>query len=208
MSLADTLNDFRSGLTQTNNFISMAYAQDHNGIDLFDNNKKDFVISSAFLKMFIYWEVFLEDSFAKYLTGELSTDGSITQCYANPIDRKHALKILIGTQKYVDWANYEIVRKLATLFLKDGDPVSSNIASISTDLTDLKTIRNASAHLSSTTQQQLDALATRILGKVMTNISVANFIMHLHPKDTTKTVLLYYQNLLDIAAENIAANRT
>jgi hypothetical protein len=42
----------------------------------------------------------------------------------------------------------------------------------------------------------------------MTNTDVATFMMQLHPLDSTKTVLQYYQNLLDIAAENIAANRT
>jgi hypothetical protein len=208
MSLADSLLEFRAGIAQTNNLISMAYEQDSNGNDIFDSTKKDFVISSAFLKMFIFWESFLEDSFSKYLTGESSTDGTGVTCYVSPNDREHALKILIGTQKYVDWANQEIVRRLAKLFMENGDPLASNIASISGELSDLKTIRNAAAHLSSTTRHQLDALSTRVLGRNITNTDVATFMMQLHPLDSTKTVLQYYQNLLDIAAENIAANRT
>jgi hypothetical protein len=208
MSLADTLADFRAGIAQTNNLISMAYEQDSNGNDIFDLIKKDFVISSAFLKMFIYWESFVEDSFSKYLIGELSTEGTEVIRFVSPNDRDHALKILIGTQKYVDWANHEIVRRLANLYLENGEPLASNMASISRDLSDLKTVRNAAAHLSSTTQHQLDALSTRVLGRTVSSTKVASFTMHLHPLDSSKTVLQYYQNLLDIAAENIAANRT
>lgn len=208
MSLDGSLSEFRAGIAQTNNFISMAYERDANGNDIFDSTKKEFVITSAFLKMFIYWESFIEASFSKYLTGEPSTDGTEVTCCISPNDREHALKILIGTQKYVDWANHEIVRRLANLYLENGDPLASNIASISSELSDLKTIRNAAAHLSSTTRHQLDALSSRVLKRSITNTDVATFIMELHPSDSTKTVLQYYQNLLDIAAENIAANRT
>jgi hypothetical protein len=208
MSLADSLSEFRAGIAQTNSFISMAYEQDSDGNDIFDSTKKEFVITSAFLKMFIYWESFIEGSFSKYLTGELSTDGTGVACYIFPNDRGHALKILIGTQKYVDWANHEIVRRLANLYLENGNPFASNIASISSELSDLKTVRNAAAHLSSTTRHQLDALSTRVLNRNMINTDVATFMMQLHPLDSTKTVLQYYQNLLDIAAESIAANRT
>lgn len=208
MSLADTLAEFRAGIVQTNSLISMAYEQNSDGDDIFDAGKKDFVVSSAFLKMFIYWESFLEASFSKYLTGEISTDGTGVTRFVSPNDRDHALKILIGTQKYVDWANSEIVRRLANLYLENGDPLASNLASISRELSDLKTVRNAAVHLSSTTQHQLDALSARVLGRTISNTNVATFMMHLHPLDTSKTVLQYYQNLLDIAAENVAANRT
>lgn len=207
MSLADSLSEFRAGIAQTNNFISMAYEHNANGNEIFDSSKKEFVITSAFLKMFIYWESFIEESFSKYLTGELSIDGTGVTCYISPNNREHALKILIGTQKYVDWANHEIVRRLAMLYLENGDPIASNIASISSELSDLKTVRNAAAHLSSTTRHQLDALSSRVLKRSITNTDVATFIMQLHPLDSNKTVLQYYQNLLDIAAENIAANR-
>jgi hypothetical protein len=207
MSLADSLNNFRAGIIQTNTFISIAYEQDANSNYLYDDIKKEFIITSAFLRMFIYWESFIEDAFSKYLIGKSSTLGTMVECYMTPDDQGHALKLLIGTQKHVDWANHEIVRKLAQLYLKEGNPIVSNINSISGELTDLKTIRNAAAHMSSTTQKQVDALASRISGKNVVNTSVAHLVMNLHPKDKSKTVLQFYQNILDIVAENIAANR-
>lgn len=208
MSLGETLDNFRQGIIQVNNYISMAYEQDAAGNDIFDEAKKDFLLSSSFLKMFIFWESFIEDAFSKYLIGHVSTNNTTVSCYVSPQDTQHALKILVGTQKYVDWANHEIVRRLASLYLENDNPFTSNISSISSELSDLKTIRNAAAHLSSTTHAQLDALATRVLNRPVQNTTITSLIMDMHPDDETKTVLQYYQNILDIAAENIAANRT
>lgn len=206
MSLADTLTEFRARSVSINNLISVAYTQDAAGADLFDEMQKEFIVSSTFLKMFIFWEAFLESSFCKYLAGELSTTGVEINRYANAKNSEHALKLLIGTQKYVDWANQDIVRRLANLYLENGEPYNTNLLSISTELADLKTVRNAAAHLSSTTQPQLNALSNRILGGDAANSTVASFVMSIHPLDETKTVFQYYQNILDITAENIASN--
>ena len=206
MLLSETIIAFRTGIYETNAIIQKAYETDSSRHDIFDKTQQEFIVSSAFLKMFIHWESFVESSFASYLTGETSTSGTIVSKHVMPADRNHALKILIGTQKYVDWANHDIVRRLANLYLEDGEPFSSNISAIARELSDLKTVRNAAAHLSSTTQHQLDALASRVLGRSISKSTVANFILQLHPDDSTKTILQKYQELLDLAADNIAAN--
>ena len=54
MSLVNALYDFRQGISEVNNYISMAFKEDGAGDDIFDDIKKDFLISSSFLKMFIY----------------------------------------------------------------------------------------------------------------------------------------------------------
>ncbi len=128
--------------------------------------------------------------------------------YANPIDTEHAHKILIGTQKYVDWANNEIVNKIASIYFEEGEPFKTALNSISTDLSDLRVIRNASAHISSTTQNKLDAVASRVLSSSVTGISVSDFVTKISKEDISKTVLQMYQLKLDITAENIAHNRT
>ncbi|MGY6588813.1 MAG: hypothetical protein ACXIUB_11080 [Wenzhouxiangella sp.] len=207
MSLSDCVSDFRSGVSKINTIIQKAYDTDSGGNDIFSDYQKHFIVSSAFLKMFIYWESFIEESFVNYLIGEASTDGTYVNRFVTPNNRTHALKLLIGTQKYVDWANHEIVKRLANLYLEDGEPFSTNISAITTDLADLKTIRNAAAHLSSTTQHPLDALASRVLGRQVSNTVVGQFIVQLHPTNASKTILQNYQDVLDVAAENIAANR-
>lgn len=208
MSASNCLSNFRTGIQKINSYISIAFEQDSEGNDLYPEYQKEFIVTSAFLKMFIYWEEFLEKIFINYLLGEPSVDGTQVNAYVSPQSLEHAQKILIGTQKYVDWANHEIVRRLANIFFENGEPFATNIASISVDLSDLKTIRNAAAHVSSTTQHKLDALSSRITSRTVSNTSVSKLVMTLHPNDQSHTVLQSYQNILDIAAENISRNHT
>lgn len=208
MSISNCLDNFRTGIQQINVYISIAFEQDGAGNDLYSEDKKEFIVTSAFLKMFIYWEEFLENIFINYLVGEPSLDGTQVNTFVSPQSPEHARKILIGTQKYVDWANQEIVRRLADIFFENGEPLATNIASISTELSDLRTIRNAAAHVSSTTQPKLDALASRISSRTSSNISVSKLVMMLDPNDQSFTILQSYQNILDITAENISQNRT
>jgi hypothetical protein len=204
----ENLSEFRNGITQVNNYIAIAYKTGDDGNDICTQCEKEFIISSAFLKMFIYWEGFLEKAFIIYLTGGSSTNGDILTKYVNPIDEAHAHKMVIATQKYVDWANHEIVMRLSKLYFENGTPIQSVLASIAADLSDLKNIRNAAAHISSTTQTKLDGIASRTFGTTVANTTVDQFIMQSHPDDSNITILQHYQNILDIAAENIATNQT
>jgi len=208
MSLNNSLLNFRNDVNRVNGYVDLAYEQDAASNNVRTNEDIEFLVTSAFLKLFIAWESFLETSFIAYLIGEESLDGSQLIRYATPVDEKHAHKILIGTQKYVDWANSEIVNRISSLFFENAEPYSTALNSIARDLSDLRTIRNASAHISSTTQKKLDAVASRVLGTQVSNIGVANFVTNISPEDNTKTVLQMYQLKLDITAENIAHNRT
>jgi hypothetical protein len=74
-----------------------------------------------------------------------------------------------------------------------------------TDLYDLKTIRNAAAHLTSTTQQKLDSLGTRKLKRQCNDLKVSDILFTFDPDSATnETVLTTYLNKLDICAEGIA----
>ena len=207
MPLNQVLSDYRSGINQVNNLISFAYQQDANQNYIHSRFIQEFTTTSAFLKMFIHWEAFLEQAFVEYMMGELSITGTLVQCCVSPANKEHAHKILIGTQRYVDWANYDIVIQLADLFFLDGEPFKRNLSAIREGLMDLRTIRNAAAHLSSTTQPRLDALASRKFSRPSSGVSVPDLIMALDPDSppgTTNTFLQSYQLLLDITAENIS----
>jgi len=203
----NNLSEYRNGVVQVNNYIAIAYKTAEDGSDICTQDEKEFIISSAFLKMFIYWEGFLEKAFLIYLTGGSSINGDTLTKYVIPRDENHAHKMVIGTQKYVDWANHEIVMRLSSLYFENGSPIQGILASISTELSDLKNIRNAAAHISSTTQTKLDGIASRKLGITVANTTVDQFMMQPHPDDASITILQGYQNILDIAAENIASNQ-
>lgn len=208
MTLNTSLANFRQDVIKVNGYIDLAYEQDDTSNNIRTTDEIEFLVTSAFLKLFIAWEGFLERTFISYLTGEESLDGNQVVRYASPVDESHAHRILIGTQKYVDWANNEIVNRIAGLYFENAEPYLTALNSIARDLSDLRVIRNASAHISSTTQTKLDAVASRVLGTQVSNIRVADFITRISTEDNTKTVLQMYQLKLDITAENIAHNRT
>lgn len=205
MPLQDSLNNFRSSVAETNTFIAIAFQVDAAGNYILPQNQRNFITDSAYLKLFIAWETFLESSFLKYMLGELSVLGRTVVRYVNPRDEKHANSILIGTQKYVDWSNPDIVKRLSNLYFDVGNPIDTFIGSIHTDLMDLKTVRNAAAHLTSTTGHQLDGLASRKLSGTYSNIKVSDYIFAVDPSSPTgDTILTNYMTILDVAAEGIA----
>jgi hypothetical protein len=208
MPLPDTLVRFRDAVRLNNQFISRVHAVGVDGALIADRPEREFVVESAFLRMFVAWESFLEKALASYMLGESSASGRAPTRYVFPQSDAHCGSILIGTQKYVDWANPEIVRKLTGLYLDQGEPIAPVIASIQTELFDLKTVRNAAAHLAGTTVHALDALASRRLRRQCTGTRVTDFVMELDPASAPPaTILDGYVRLLDVAAEQIVTWR-
>jgi hypothetical protein len=131
--------------------------------------------------------------------------GNAITRYVQPLDEQHAIKLLIGTQKYVDWSNPEIIKKLSNLHFAPGNPFDTFVSSMMADLFDLKTIRNAAAHLDSTTRRQLDSLGTRKLKRLCNNLKVSELIFAVDPDSAAnETILTTYLNKLDVCAEGIA----
>lgn len=205
MSQADRLNELRSNFGTFNSYILKAFQQDTNGNYIFSADYRSFTVQSAFINIYISWEYFLEQSFLGYLVGEVTINGNTVPTCVQPPNINHANKILIGTQKYVDWSNPEIVVKLADLYFTNGDPFHSVMNSIKTPLFDLKTIRNSCAHISTTTSTQLSSLASRLLNVNTTSIQVSDLILRIDPNGNgSDTILDMYIQTLDAAALNIS----
>lgn len=200
MSFSDTEATLKQEFSKCISYISRAHSVTIAGNDILTSDEIRFITESSFLKAFIAWETFLERSFILYITGLPNKAGFIAIRHASPLSGEHAANMLKGTQKYVDWSNPEIVRKLANLYLQNGDPINSVISSINSDLFDLKTIRNAAAHLTTTTITPLNALAQRKIGTTTTNINVGDFIMTPDPTSPTLTIFESYLKTLEAAA--------
>jgi len=203
MPLIDSLTTYRNAITEANSFVAIAFRRNRSRRYILSAPEREFITDSAFLKVFISWETFLEDSFIKYMLGEPSVLGRAVTRYVSPTSAQHAGDLLLGTQKYVDWANPEIVRRLANLYFGPGNPYETYIGAINQDLLDLKTVRNAAAHLSSTTRPKLDALGTRKLGRPATGLTVSTLLFSVVPP-SSDTILTTYLTIFDIAAEGIA----
>ncbi len=72
------------------------------------------------------------------------------------------------------------------------------------DLADLRTMRNASAHITSTTQTALDSLALRVLSRPAGSIDLYSLLTAVDPRSAaSETIFLGYKNKLVSAAELI-----
>ena len=118
------------------------------------------------------------------MLGIPTLSGNAPVRYAMPPDVDAAKRMLIGVNKYFDFANPELVRKMAALYFQGGYPFEPHLSAIATDLADLRTMRNASAHLSATTQRALEALAQRIFGAPRPGITLYAMLTAVDPRAT------------------------
>jgi len=206
MGLAQNLTDFRASITELNQHISFAHQKYNNNKFKHQSKLREFITESAYLRIYVAWETFIEKSFIDYLINEESINRNRPAKWAMPISAKHANEIIIGNQKHMDWSNPETVRKISKIFFHQGYVFDSALSAISSDLIDMKSIRNSAAHISSTTTSKLDGVASRILGITANNYSTYRLLFSHDPRTVSnpKTVLERYLEILDVAAEQIA----
>jgi len=160
---------------------------------------------AAFLNMFIAWETFLETSLLDLMVGGTSIGGTTPVRHVVPPNLDLAQKLVKGTMRYFDFANHDNVRTIVNLYFENGYPYEPHISAIVSELNDLKTMRNASAHISSTTQQALESLAGRIFGAPRSGVTLYQLLTAVHPRSSTAdTIFIAYRKKLEVAAELIS----
>ncbi len=203
MSTNDVLDQYRDTVSNARQYASDAFRQNPDGTYVYDEAHRGFIVDAAILKFFIAWETYLESIFKCFLLGEQTIAGTIVPTYVSARDDDHASKLLVGMNKYFDWANQDFVCKLSRLYLEYNNPIVSAMNQIVTDLKDLRIIRNAAAHMTQTTRIPIEALAQRITGHQQLGITPSELIFFTESV-TGMAYWDYYQQKLDIAAENIA----
>lgn len=203
MSTSDVLNQYRQSVANARLYASDAFRQNHDGAYLYDESHRDFIVNAAILKFFIAWETFLESIFKCFILGEQTIEGTNVHTWVQARDDVHANRLLVGVNKYFDWANQELVCQLSRLYFDIDNPIDSALRQIFSDLNDLKTIRNAAAHMTQTTKGPIEALAQRKTGYQIPGITPSKLIFY-REASTGLDYWDYYQQILDVAAENIA----
>lgn len=205
MSLTIALATFRAKATQADSLVANSHKTDVDGIPLFPISDRQQITVAAFLNLFIGWEEFLEAALSDFMSGAVTLSGKIPTKYVAPPTPVAARAMVIGINRYFDYANHDYVRKLVALYFKDGHPFEPHLSAIASDLADIRTMRNASAHLSSTTQAALDALAQRIFSIPNPGIDLYTILTTVDPRSAMKnTVLADSRDKLLTAAELIA----
>lgn len=121
-----------------------------------------------------------------------------------PLNTSAAQSLVIGTMKYFDYSNHDNMRKIAGLYFQNGYPYEPHLSGIFSDLQDLKTMRNASAHISSTTQTALESLALRIFAAARPGIRLYDLLTTNDPRSAGSTVYVGYKTKLVVTAELIS----
>jgi hypothetical protein len=205
--LAVVLQTFQDAVTQCDSLVKNAHGlHPTTNQPLLPQIDREQITVGAFLNMFIAWETFLESAFAEYMTGQPTINGAppIVK-YVSPLTTADASAMLIAGQRFFDYSNHDRVRAVAQLFFQNGYPFEPGIAGAFTDLSDMKTMRNASAHISTSTQRSLESLAQRIFTTPQPSIKLYDLLTTVHPVSTMgETVFLIYKQRLEAAAALIA----
>lgn len=204
MPVATALAAFKAAVAQCDNLIANAHKTDPAGAYIFPPPDREQITVAALLNAFIAWEQFLEEVMANLMCGAPTISGSYPLKFVTPPTKDAAKKMMIGVMKYFDFSNHENVGKIAEIYFDAAYPFQPHLRALISELRDLKTMRNASAHASSTTQSALEGLALRIFGMPRPGITLYELLTSPYPGSAGETVFLVYKNKLAVAAELIA----
>ena len=158
-------------ISENRTHLNSAHTLNSNGQYERSLSERTLISEACFLNLFITLEEFLESSFAHYLVGRMSTMRWRPSRFAKPTSLEHAQRMLVGSQRFVDWSTPDTVLKFADLYFLDGEPYRTPLAGAQSHLQGMKTVRNSTAHLSSSTRAALDGLYSRWTGTPSSGIT-------------------------------------
>lgn len=185
MPIAQAIAQFNSKAAQCDSLIAGVHKLDAANVPIFSRLDREQITVAAFLNLFLAWEEFLEVTISHFMIGVHTLSGRLPTRYSVPPTIDVAKKMLIGTNRYFDYANHELVMRMVRLYFESGYPFEIPLNAILTDLADIRTMRNSSAHISSTTQLALEALAQRIFSVPRPGITLYDMLTSIDPRSAT-----------------------
>jgi hypothetical protein len=205
MSIALSLAAFQASVSQCDSLVANAHKTDATGVALFPALDQRQITVAAFLNLFMSWETFLEEVLSKLLAGSPTILGRTPVRYVVPPTEEVARLIIIGVNRFFDYGNHDNVRRIVGIYFENGYPFEPHLSAVNADLCDLRTMRNASAHISSTTQAALESLAQRITSTPQPRIDLYSLLTSNDPRSNVgNTVFAEFRDKLLIVAELIA----
>lgn len=140
---------------------------------------RNILIELAYLRVFLAWERFLEESFILFLLGKRPQRmRRRPRSLVTPTSWQRAFDLLLpeSGRGYVDWDNLDHVRNRAKRFFRNGEPFETALLPRLNLLHEMRTIRNAIAHRSLASQEKFEKLVRDKLGYLPPNLTVGFFL--------------------------------
>jgi hypothetical protein len=132
--------------------------------------------AAAFLRAFLAWEAFLEESFILYLSRQKPPRGRAPHRFAFPPSQRAALEWVAEGRDYASWTHATHVSGRAERFFRDGRPFAPVLRGNQNILDEARIIRNAIAHQSRSTRDKFETVVRRKLTIVPPSLTVGGFL--------------------------------
>lgn len=209
-SLKTSLSAFLHAIDESRRLAADAHSWASPGAGIrrpmISRQRRDSMTELAFLRAFLAWEMFLEESFVLYLVGLKPPRGRRPKRYAFPPNVRIAAEWVIpeGSWDHAKWTTVDKVCKRAERFFVNGGPFAVILKSNQNTLNESKTIRNAIAHMSANVQTKLETLVRNKLGTLPLNVTVGAFLAMTVPRSTPpQSFLDHYLSKVEFAARRI-----
>jgi len=173
---------------------------------MISSQRRDSMTELAFLRAFLAWETFLEESFVLYLAGQKPPRGRPPHRYTFPPSVKVAMEWVIpeGGKEFATWTVPLRVSERAERFFRGGSPFAPVLKSHQNALDDSRFLRNAIAHASASAQEKFDNLVRQKIGVLPPKLTVGAFLGTTVSKSSPPTTFLeHYLAKIELAARQI-----
>jgi hypothetical protein len=167
--------------------------------------RRDSMMELAFLRSFLAWETFLEESFVLYLGGQKPPKGRAPFRYSFPPNLGAAMEWVVPEgQDYATWTVASRVTERAQRFFRHGQPYAPVLRSNQSALDESRTLRNAIAHASASAQSKFETLVRNKIGALPPKLTVGGFLGMVVPSSTPpRSYLDHYLEKIEFAAHQV-----
>jgi hypothetical protein len=197
-SLHQVFGGFRTEVSNATKLLEKI----ENNPGLLHQPQVDLIFELAFLKIFIAWEQFLENTFVRYMCGASSLSGKkpIRIISARYLDG--ALRVICGERPYADWASVEIVVERANRFFDNGEPYATPLQSAAAELANMRKVRNHIVHHSNKSREDFTKLLVSTYGFRPQGMTAGRFLRR-HPNVRGDQCIQEYAKTLESLAKMI-----
>lgn len=166
-------------------------------------SRRDSMVELAFLRVFLAWESFLEETFILFVLGNTPTGRRVPIRFVNPPNRPVARELVADGRPYAKWTADE-VRRRSTRFFRGGWPFEPALKASQQALQDLNTVRNAVAHDSEDSWEKFKKLVRRDLKTLPSGLTVGKYLDTVRPGTTPATSFMdHYLATIVLVADAI-----